>query len=641
MRNVLLKYSYAIVKIISLCLGVATSVVLLCMVSSRPGKISNRIPVVETHQLLLPGPLSQAIGLPNNQSAAIAASSATPSAHWIINGHGQCCEGNLAAQGQSTYVLLPILVTGNQIWRSDNGGVSWTQKYPPVNASIPYGIEGDLEAFGNDIVFFGTEVGAGICAHSSDRGESWTAVQIPVASAGNDQAWSYLGPFANMRPGAPLPTDAPYVLTGWYRIGSVALFSFDGGLTWPIQTPLVGDDGSGPDHIVCEETATAPTSPGDTRIPDVNFINHKSGRHGAWGTDKKFYWTQTSNGTVGPAGNLYVCSTNNFGATWTGVVHPIVGGDTTDVLTYAGFDNKGTFYVLHGDRLYVSFNQGQDFAYVHQLPIFPNGEGADGANAFFVVNCGTIHIGLAQSGSSVNNIWYLRGTNVDTANPTWDQELVDVVGLNRLDFMQVILNGNNIPTISYTDGAGAVVTASRDAPMSGGSPCLPCLASSGAVSRKTHGSAGTFDIPLPLTGSPGIECRSGGANGDHQIVFSFCNAVSIGSVTSSCATVANNSTSGNQVTVNLTGVPNGQCCSVTLHGVNDGTTIGDVTVPICYLLGDVNANRVVSNTDVSLVKAQVTAAVDSTNFREDVNANGVISNTDVSLTKAQVGTTLP
>jgi len=29
------------------------------------------------------------------------------------------------------------------------------------------------------------------------------------------------------------------------------------------------------------------------------------------------------------------------------------------------------------------------------------------------------------------------------------------------------------------------------------------------------------------------------------------------------------------------------------------------------------------------------------NFRNDVNANGVISNTDVSLTKAQVGTTLP
>jgi uncharacterized MnhB-related membrane protein len=59
------------------------------------------------------------------------------------------------------------------------------------------------------------------------------------------------------------------------------------------------------------------------------------------------------------------------------------------------------------------------------------------------------------------------------------------------------------------------------------------------------------------------------------------------------------------------------------------------------LIGDNTANGVVSNTDVSMVKAQVGAAVDSSNFRNDVNANGIFSNTDVSLTKAQVGTTLP
>jgi hypothetical protein len=59
------------------------------------------------------------------------------------------------------------------------------------------------------------------------------------------------------------------------------------------------------------------------------------------------------------------------------------------------------------------------------------------------------------------------------------------------------------------------------------------------------------------------------------------------------------------------------------------------------LFGDVNGNRVVSNTDVASVKAQVAAPVTASNFRDDVNANGVISNTDVSTTKAQVGTSLP
>jgi hypothetical protein len=59
------------------------------------------------------------------------------------------------------------------------------------------------------------------------------------------------------------------------------------------------------------------------------------------------------------------------------------------------------------------------------------------------------------------------------------------------------------------------------------------------------------------------------------------------------------------------------------------------------LLGDVNANGVVSNTDVAALKAQVAAPVTQSNFRNDVNANGIISNTDVSLTKADVGTSLP
>ncbi|HUE41427.1 MAG TPA: SBBP repeat-containing protein, partial [Chthoniobacterales bacterium] len=46
-----------------------------------------------------------------------------------------------------------------------------------------------------------------------------------------------------------------------------------------------------------------------------------------------------------------------------------------------------------------------------------------------------------------------------------------------------------------------------------------------AVSRKTHGTAGTFDVDLPLSGTPGIECRSGGADGDYTIVSTFANAM--------------------------------------------------------------------------------------------------------------------
>src|SRR4029077_7392955 len=54
---------------------------------------------------------------------------------------------------------------------------------------------------------------------------------------------------------------------------------------------------------------------------------------------------------------------------------------------------------------------------------------------------------------------------------------------------------------------------------------VPALQLSAAVSRKTHGGAGDFDIDLPLAGEPGVECRSGGAIGNHTFVFSFTNNV--------------------------------------------------------------------------------------------------------------------
>jgi len=164
-----------------------------------------------------------------------------------------------------------------------------------------------------------------------------------------------------------------------------------------------------------------------------------------------------------------------------------------------------------------------------------------------------------------------------------------------------------------------------------------------AFSRKTHGGAGTFDVPLPLTGNVGVECRSGGATNDYQMIFNFANSVTVGSasVTSGTGSVSSFSVSGSQVTVNLTGVTNVQRITVTLMNVNDGTHMGDVPVSIGVLVGDVNGNAVVNGSDVSLTKSQVGQAVSGSNFREDVNANGTISATDVALVKSDVGHALP
>ena len=387
---------------------------------------------------------------------------------WKIVYHGTCCEGNLGAAGDNTFVLLPELVTGNDILKSSDGGQTWTKKYPPVDVSEPYGIEGDMQAFGDDVIFFGTELANGVIAHSDDKGETFQVTQFAVPFVANDQAWAYIGPFEDIAPVGQAQLE-PYVLAGWFRIGSVAVFSFDGGRTFPIQTPLVGNNGSGPIHVVCRNNARTPNNAGDTRIKNDKFRNWKAGRHGSWGTDRKFYWTEPAEG------QLYVCKTNDFGVTWDGIKHPIPPGPGTNhVITHSAFDSNGTLYVTHGDKLYVSFNQGESFAFVHTMPRFGNAGRTDpGGEQYFVVDQGTIHLAVMEDGGEgKGNVYYVRGTDVDTAKPVWQEELVDVVGNVRLDFIQIVLNGNGIPTISYTtpdegDVSREVTTASRNKPLAG------------------------------------------------------------------------------------------------------------------------------------------------------------------------------
>jgi plastocyanin len=164
-----------------------------------------------------------------------------------------------------------------------------------------------------------------------------------------------------------------------------------------------------------------------------------------------------------------------------------------------------------------------------------------------------------------------------------------------------------------------------------------------AFSRKVHGGCCYFDVPLPLAGNVGIECRTGGATNDYQMIINFGSSVTVGSasVTSGTGSVSSFTVSGPQVTVNLTGVTNAQRITVTLFNVNDGTHMGDVPVSMGVLIGDVNGSAAVNASDVSLTKAQVGQLVGMSNFREDVNASGTITATDVAIVKSDVGTALP
>jgi hypothetical protein len=161
----------------------------------------------------------------------------------------------------------------------------------------------------------------------------------------------------------------------------------------------------------------------------------------------------------------------------------------------------------------------------------------------------------------------------------------------------------------------------------------------GVKSRKAHGNAGTFDIDLPLTGNAGIECRSGSDN-QHRLIFTFAAPIV------NCGVSKNGIASGgpnpNQCTVELTGVANAEYTTVNLNGVVDNSgNIGDVSVTMGVLLGDVNGSGRVDAADVSLVRQQTLQAITVSNFREDINASGRIDAADVSIARQQTLTSLP
>lgn len=167
-----------------------------------------------------------------------------------------------------------------------------------------------------------------------------------------------------------------------------------------------------------------------------------------------------------------------------------------------------------------------------------------------------------------------------------------------------------------------------------------------ATSRKNHGGAGAFDIALPLSGSPGIECRRGGTDGNHTLVLTFSTAVTSGSasVTSGTGVVSGEPTfSGNEMSITLSGVANAQRVTVTATDVAgaEGPALASANVTFGVLEGDVNGSQTVNASDIAQTKARLGQAVDVTNFRSDVNNNSVINSSDVALVKARTGTALP
>lgn len=200
--------------------------------------------------------------------------------------------------------------------------------------------------------------------------------------------------------------------------------------------------------------------------------------------------------------------------------------------------------------------------------------------------------------------------------------------------------------LTVRDTAGQVSNNPAEVVITVNSAGAPQLSTVDSV--MTHGSGGpTFPVHLPLTGSPGIECRSGGANGNYTMVFTFVNplvSVDQPTITGGTGTIASGAIGGDthQYIVSLTGVANAQRITVALVNAHDSTnTIGNVSATMGVLIGDTTANGSVNSSDISQTQSQSGQGVTSDNFREDVTVNGLINSSDISLVQSKSGTALP
>lgn len=331
------------------------------------------------------------------------------------------------------------------------------------------------------------------------------------------------------------------------------------------------------------------------------------------------------------------------------VVGDIDGNGSKEIAALAG---NGDLYTWDGPtRQLKNLRQATGFTLLSKAPSPLSLVGADasGFGHFLQYSNHTYTESFArQFGAGT-----LTGINLLASGSLWvgyggALNLFDPPSFNTLDWQSSVM-GSGFGKFVVTDsqnGQGRIFSSARQAVIGLMAPPLSLTA---AASRKVHGNAGTFDVNLPLSGSPGIECRSGGATGAYTLVLTFSNslagvtAANVTSGTGSVLSAGMDTNDAHNYIINLTGVIAAQTPVITVQNISDvnGTVLPSFSIPFNVLVGDTNADRFTDAIDVSQTKSQAGNAVTSANFREDVNGDGFIDAIDASLVKSKSGNSLP
>lgn len=498
----------------------------------------------------------------------------------------------LGSDASGGFFYLSLLETFfDTMWRSLNGGMSWTNLAPAKGGDKQWFTIDTTNSSGRGFQYqcwstSGNNYGGRQFTRSTDGGVSWlNPINIP-----NSPAW-----------GTP-DVDA----NGLLFIGGVNLGT---GQAWCVRSSNAKDASVTPTF----DQSTAVNLGGSIGFSEL--INPV-------GLSGQVFLAADRSGT----------STNNNVYMLASVI-PTGANNGTDVMFVRSTDAGRTFSApvrVNDDP--INHNKWHWFG---TLAVAPNGRidsvWLDTRNA-----ANNTDSQLFYSYSSDGGVTWAPNVAVSNAfNPFLGYPNQSKLG----DYLTMVSDntGGNVAYAATFNGEEDVYYVRVAPAMSGG----PVLLSAASVK-------GGFAIDLPLTGSSGVESRSGGSQGSYTVSFTFDHPLTnVAGVRTSCGTVTSSQIDGSDphvYVVNLSAAAcNAQNVAVTLTGISDdqGNTLASASVTLGLLLGDVDGDRTVTTTDFNATKTDSGQTTDGTNFREDLNANGRIDRADAKSVRGQIGTALP
>jgi hypothetical protein len=475
---------------------------------------------------------------------------------------------------------------------------------------------------------------------STDGGQTWVERSADRGGGGGDKEWFTIDKTSGPGHGFQYQSD-----DGINCSGSGVEFqrSTDGGVTW--QSPIVvpgGTDlgtldvdtngnlfigGEGFSNFNCVRSSNAQIG-GQTPTFDRNTSVNMGGSLGSGGInpaglDGQCFLAIDRSGTA-TNNNIYMLAS---------VVPP--GRSTTDVMFVRSTDGGLTFSTprrINDDPVNPS-----KWHWFGTLSVAPNGRidsvWYDTRNA-----ANNTDSQLFYSFSTDGGITWAANVAVsNTFNPFEGYPNQDKIG----DYISIVSDntGGNVAYSATFNFNASRNQHEEDVYYVRVAPPTSVLTLLSAASRLTHSTAGTFDIPMPLTGVSGVEDRS---SSTYNAVFTFDGTVTSGEVIvlSGTAAVGTISFSGNSMTAQLTGVTSAEVVTLRVQNINgDGQQHGDV--PFGFLTADVNANRIVDRPDQQQLQADRGQPVTASNFRDDINLSGIVDRPDLQSVQTNRGHSIP